>query len=46
MLILERSGQFQDGGCVVRLGKRDDMHQEEFEDLVEVRRGERTQGAL
>src|SRR6266851_1461766 len=46
VLILEGSGQFQDGGCLVRLGKRDDVHQEEFEDLVEVRRGEGTQGAL
>jgi hypothetical protein len=46
VLILKGSGQFQDGGCVVRLGKRDDVHQEEFKDLVEVRRGEATQGAL
>jgi len=29
----------------MRLGKRDEVHQEELEDLVEVRRGEGTQGA-
>ena len=30
----------------MRLGERDEVHQEELEDLVEVRRGERAQGAL
>ena len=30
----------------MRLGERDEVHQEELEDLVEVRRGEGTQGAL
>jgi hypothetical protein len=46
VLELKGSGQFSDGGCAVRLGERDDVHQEELEDLVEVRRGERAQGAL
>jgi hypothetical protein len=46
VLKFERSGQFYDGGCVVRLGERDEVHQEELEDLVEVRRGERAQGTL
>ena len=37
-LVLEpkRSGQFQNGGCVVRQGERDELHQEEIEDFVEV----------
>jgi hypothetical protein len=46
VLVLEGLGQFQDGGRIVRLGERDKVHQEEFEDLVEVRRGEGAQSAL
>ena len=46
VLVLEGLRQFQDGGRIVRLGERDEVHQEELEDLVEVRRGEGAQGAL
>ena len=46
VLVLEGLGQLQDGGRVVRLGERDEVHQEELEDLVEVRRGERAQRTL
>ena len=46
VLVFEGLGQFQDGGGIVRLGERDEVHQEELEDLVEVRRGEGAQGAL
>jgi len=46
VLELKGPGQVEDGGCVVGLRERDDVHQQELEDLVEVRRGERAQGAL
>ena len=46
VLVFEGLGQFQDRGGIVGLGERDEVHQEELEDLVEVRRGEGAQGAL